>query len=496
MPLELFDSVLLLASSASSDGEIFASAHAAAAAAGPAGGGAAGGWGGAGGGAGFAGRHSAGGEFVTPSTTDSKTLASLLLIRDIQAARMEAEREQLARGGPSASSSPADVAAGGGGPTIGASASRSLGRVASVGRSAPAPDRLAAVRAAAVALSQPGGGAGSGAGAAPAPRARSCGSGIRGGGGGFGARFSAAAAPEPASPVPASPSIGGIAARVGAAAGSPPRPRGVPTSASSRAAGLWASGGELNAGGCPVVAEILDRCATPGGSSFKFDPPPLIIPAVRSRTRNLVAETGVGDYVLSNSLVSRVLAMVGEDALVADVLAELFSADGSELYVVPARSLVGRAGERASFNELSRRARERGDILLGAYCGEAQGAPGWPRGGATRGGLHGKEGGSDEAEVRAAQRRAMLNPPDKHGAHADCEPVATATVQRPVLLRLRSAAPRANQCGDRGERTISSCCWPTTRVARCCISSATDGGGARGALTVACGGAHGGNAGR
>ena len=48
----------------------------------------------------------------------------------------------------------------------------------------------------------------------------------------------------------------------------------------------------------------------------------------------------VSEYVLSNELVSRALAMASESPMVKDILAELFVAEGNELYIEPANQYI------------------------------------------------------------------------------------------------------------------------------------------------------------
>ena len=103
-------------------------------------------------------------------------------------------------------------------------------------------------------------------------------------------------------------------------------------------------------------------------------------------------------YSLSYSRLTHALPVV------AEVLTELFSAEGSELYVVPLHSLVPNPGEVASFHELARRARSRGDILLGAFCAAVEPTAAGEEAAQRPVGAGGKP----------RVRRAVLNPPDKH----------------------------------------------------------------------------------
>ncbi|KAK9903321.1 hypothetical protein WJX75_002746 [Coccomyxa subellipsoidea] len=83
-----------------------------------------------------------------------------------------------------------------------------------------------------------------------------------------------------------------------------------------------------------------------------------------TRTRHLVQELDVSEFVLSNELVSMALAMVAENPDVNDILSELFTPDGNELYVHPASRYL-REGEVKSFFEVMVRAREKEEILVG-----------------------------------------------------------------------------------------------------------------------------------
>lgn len=132
---------------------------------------------------------------------------------------------------------------------------------------------------------------------------------------------------------------------------------------------------------CAVISEILD-----------------------TRTRHLVSETGLCDFVLSNELISNALAMVAEDLSVNAVLHQLFTASGDELRVSPV-SLYAAPGERLSFWDMAARARSRRQVLIGAYCAEADAET--AKAVDDSASRHGQVFGGRSA------RRATLNPPDK-----------------------------------------------------------------------------------
>ena len=94
---------------------------------------------------------------------------------------------------------------------------------------------------------------------------------------------------------------------------------------------------------CVVLSEILD-----------------------ARTRALIADAGISDYVLSNSMVSDAIAMVAEDRDVNRILNSLFEESGAEIYIRPAGHYIP-DGAHLSFFDVAAacRAREEPETLVG-----------------------------------------------------------------------------------------------------------------------------------
>uniref|UniRef100_A0A7N0TW69 RCK N-terminal domain-containing protein n=1 Tax=Kalanchoe fedtschenkoi TaxID=63787 RepID=A0A7N0TW69_KALFE len=82
------------------------------------------------------------------------------------------------------------------------------------------------------------------------------------------------------------------------------------------------------------------------------------------RTKNLLSMSKIGDYVLSNELVSMALAMVAEDRQINDILEELFAEEGNEMQIRPAYIYL-REGEELSFYEVILRAHQRREVVIG-----------------------------------------------------------------------------------------------------------------------------------
>jgi hypothetical protein len=82
------------------------------------------------------------------------------------------------------------------------------------------------------------------------------------------------------------------------------------------------------------------------------------------RTKELAAIAQVGDFIVSDELVSQLLAQVSESRELGAVWADLVSADGHEIYVKPATLYVG-DDEVVSFLDVMARARTRGEVAIG-----------------------------------------------------------------------------------------------------------------------------------
>lgn len=138
-----------------------------------------------------------------------------------------------------------------------------------------------------------------------------------------------------------------------------PGPPGVAGSFNGAAGGGASHGGSS----APQPNRLLNRMRDP--TSLQCE---IISEVLDTRTRNLIAETKVCDYVLSNELISMALSMVSEDATINLVLKELFTAEGNELYLRPAFYYI-HPDEDLSFFEVMVRVRQRQEICIGVRYG-------------------------------------------------------------------------------------------------------------------------------
>ncbi|GAB5369225.1 hypothetical protein AAMO2058_001387400 [Amorphochlora amoebiformis] len=92
---------------------------------------------------------------------------------------------------------------------------------------------------------------------------------------------------------------------------------------------------------CTIISEILDP-----------------------KTKLLIQSSSVSDFVASNELISKALAMVAERQEVSQILQEILSAEGQEVYMRPLEKYVF-PGESLSFFEAMARCRANKEILIG-----------------------------------------------------------------------------------------------------------------------------------
>jgi voltage-gated potassium channel Kch len=82
------------------------------------------------------------------------------------------------------------------------------------------------------------------------------------------------------------------------------------------------------------------------------------------RNRQLAEVTQVDDVIVSNRVISLMLAQIAENRHLREVFSELFAAEGSEIYLRPAANYV-RAGQETNFATLVEAARRLGEVAIG-----------------------------------------------------------------------------------------------------------------------------------
>ena len=91
----------------------------------------------------------------------------------------------------------------------------------------------------------------------------------------------------------------------------------------------------------------------------------LITEILDSENQSLVARTGVNDFIISNRFVSMILAQISEDADIKSVYDDLFSEEGSEIYLKPASLYFKEFPVTVTYADMIEIAQQREEICLG-----------------------------------------------------------------------------------------------------------------------------------
>jgi hypothetical protein len=91
------------------------------------------------------------------------------------------------------------------------------------------------------------------------------------------------------------------------------------------------------------------------------------------RNRELAEVAKIDDFVVSNKLVSLMLAQASENEHLEEIFKDLLDEEGSEICLRPASDYV-RLGETLSFYEVTEAARQRGEVAIGHHVPAAASA--------------------------------------------------------------------------------------------------------------------------
>eukprot|EP00656_Telonema_subtile_P036514 TRINITY_DN4051_c0_g1_i4.p2 TRINITY_DN4051_c0_g1~~TRINITY_DN4051_c0_g1_i4.p2 ORF type:complete len:409 (+),score=130.31 TRINITY_DN4051_c0_g1_i4:196-1422(+) len=96
---------------------------------------------------------------------------------------------------------------------------------------------------------------------------------------------------------------------------------------------------------------------------------PILVETLDARTQDCIAASAalqsIADFVQSNEMVSRVLAMVSEERAVNIILEELLGGTGAGIELLPSGRYLHREDEELSFMQLCKRCQEVDHILMG-----------------------------------------------------------------------------------------------------------------------------------
>lgn len=96
---------------------------------------------------------------------------------------------------------------------------------------------------------------------------------------------------------------------------------------------------------------------------------------LNSENQELIQQTDVDDFIISNKMITKILAQLSEQPRLKYVYEELFQAEGSEIYVKPFNLYTSDMNTNTSFTDLLAAARKRNEICIGVRLGDAAEKP-------------------------------------------------------------------------------------------------------------------------
>jgi hypothetical protein len=95
----------------------------------------------------------------------------------------------------------------------------------------------------------------------------------------------------------------------------------------------------------------------------------IITQILNSENQEIITQTDVDDFIISNKLITMILAQLSEKPLIKKLYDDLFSEDGSEIYVKPADLYFSEFPQTLRFGDLIGLTAKREEICLGIRKG-------------------------------------------------------------------------------------------------------------------------------
>ncbi|MBD3635929.1 MAG: hypothetical protein HUJ25_01195 [Crocinitomicaceae bacterium] len=95
----------------------------------------------------------------------------------------------------------------------------------------------------------------------------------------------------------------------------------------------------------------------------------IITQVLNSENQEIITQTDVDDFIISNKLITMILAQLSEEPLIKTLYDDLFSEDGSEIYVKPADLYITSFPQKLTFADLIGLAARRDEVCLGIRKG-------------------------------------------------------------------------------------------------------------------------------
>ncbi|MEX1001328.1 MAG: hypothetical protein WDZ35_04365 [Crocinitomicaceae bacterium] len=96
----------------------------------------------------------------------------------------------------------------------------------------------------------------------------------------------------------------------------------------------------------------------------------IITQVLNSENQEIITQTDVDDFIISNKLITMILAQLSEEPLIKILYDDLFSEDGSEIYVKPADLYFSDFPVQVVFADIIALASERNEVCIGIRKGE------------------------------------------------------------------------------------------------------------------------------
>jgi hypothetical protein len=95
----------------------------------------------------------------------------------------------------------------------------------------------------------------------------------------------------------------------------------------------------------------------------------IITQVLNSENQEIITQTDVDDFIISNKLITMILAQLSEEPLIKQLYDDLFSEDGSEIYVKPANLYFNSFPQEVRFVDIIKLAGKRQEVCLGVRKG-------------------------------------------------------------------------------------------------------------------------------
>lgn len=95
----------------------------------------------------------------------------------------------------------------------------------------------------------------------------------------------------------------------------------------------------------------------------------IITQVLNSDNQDIITQTDVDDFIISNKLITMILAQLSEEPLIKTLYDDIFSEDGSEIYVKPADLYFTSFPQKIAFADIMKLANKRKEICLGIRKG-------------------------------------------------------------------------------------------------------------------------------